>query len=104
MMTLPLPVSVLRALAMRAVVLWALMRTLLAAILLLGARSSAEAAVTVPNPLLVIVLCSVLAIVDVRRRHERMLWANLGCSPAQLTVPFAIVAAAGEVLLSVVRR
>ncbi len=93
-MTLPrLPHAALRALLLRATVLWALLRMLVAAAARIAETSFSD-------PVGLIVLCSVVGIVDIRRRRELVLWGNLGLSVTQLATIFALVAGSGELLLS----
>jgi hypothetical protein len=85
---------------MRGVILWALLRVLVTAAMLFAATGSPSPMSSSPNPVAVIVLCTLLGSVDIRRRREGVLWANLGVSSAQLALLFTLVAAAGETLLA----
>lgn len=103
MTTRTLPHAALRALLLRATVLWALLRMLVAAAVLMAESMSASASdmsTSFGNPVGLIVLCSILGIVDIRRRQELVLWGNLGLSATQLATIFALVAGSGELLLS----
>ena len=100
---LAFPPSALRALALRSFVLWALVHalTFVALAMMQGADAVADvASAPRPNPLWVTVVSTVLLIVDVRRRGERALWANLGVSTTQLAAFSAMVCVAGETMIA----
>ena len=103
---LAFPPSALRALALRACVLWALVHalTVVALAMMQGADGVAGVASAPPrpNPLWVTVVSTLLLMVDVRRRCERALWGNLGVSTTQLAAFAAMVCVAGETLLAAV--
>jgi hypothetical protein len=90
-----LPGAALRALLLRAVVLWILVRLLVVAVgaLMEGGGPSLN------SPLGVILICCALGLVDIRRRHERVLWANLGISLVAAGTVFASIATIGETAL-----
>ncbi|MEO6526253.1 MAG: hypothetical protein ABIP93_06485 [Gemmatimonadaceae bacterium] len=81
------------ALAMRAVVLWLLLRASLSMVLMVLSG-------LLPNPIAIIVICTIVGIVDIRRRRETMLWHNLGVSTTQLASLFLLTAVTGEMLLA----
>jgi hypothetical protein len=90
--------TLVRALAMRAVALWALIRVAVTIVFLLmsgGAR---------PNPVAVILICAIVGMVDIRRRREAVLWKNLGVSTSQLVLIFAAAATIGESMIALVLR
>ena len=100
---LAFPRCVLRALALRAAVIWALVHVLTFAALAMmqaadGARRLASDPVR-PNPLWVTVVSTLLLMADVRRRGERALWGNLGVSTTQIAMLAALVCLVGETLL-----
>lgn len=89
----------------RAVVLALLVRALWFAVgLLAGAVTGVPYRFTA-HPLGAALLTAALAYVDLRRRGETMLWADLGLPLAILLAPYAVVAALGEtVLLALLSR
>jgi hypothetical protein len=90
----------LRTLLLRATLLWALVSMLLYVVSRLASPDGEPAG---SNPIGTLLLCLILGAVDLRRRHEGILWANLGF-PASVTVGvYGAAAGAGEILLSVVR-
>lgn len=74
-----------------------LLLTLLAAFLRDGAEAGASEALT--NPIGIALIAGALGFADVRRRGERLLWANLGYPPVAVPALFAATAIAGETLL-----
>ncbi|MEO8564061.1 MAG: hypothetical protein ABI601_18415 [bacterium] len=105
MIALNLSWSAIRALVTRAVVLWALLRALVTAVMLMASATGGSGdRLAGPRPFAVVVLCAVLGLVDLKRRREASLWANLGLSRTHLAFLFAIAATAGELLLATVRR
>lgn len=93
--------AALRALILRAFVLWALLRVMVG----VAAAFAAEAGEIPPNaPIGIVLLCVVVALIDVRRRQERALWANLGISLPIVAGIFGAVAVTGEVVLALLRR
>jgi len=54
------------------------------------------------NPPAFAILLAIVGAVDIKRRHETMLWANLGFSAGTTAGIFAATAAVGEILLSLV--
>jgi hypothetical protein len=104
---LPLSRSVLRALVTRAVVLWMLLRAFLTAVFLLlpsSAVNGGQAESPHPDPVAIIVICTLVGVIDTRRRGEAMLWANLGVPMTQLTLLFAVTATVAETLLLMIVR
>jgi hypothetical protein len=85
----------------RAAVLWALVRLIVAVAPLAagGAFGSVPA-----SPIGVVVLCGFVGLIDVHRRGERVLWANLGVPRRALYVMFAASAIPAECLLALIRR
>jgi hypothetical protein len=100
MRALPLARSLPRTLATRAATLWVLVRMLIGVVFLL-ARTGGGAAPR-PNPVLVIAICTIVGIVDLRRRGEETLWSNLGVSRTQLVLVFVATAIVGEIVLALV--
>lgn len=92
MIAIGLPGAALRALLLRAVVLWVSVR-LLASV---AGAIAAEDGQSLDSPLGIILICCALGLVDIRRRHERALWANLGISLVAIGVVFASVATIAE--------
>lgn len=85
----------------RAVILYALVRTIIGA--LAGAAARAGEAVTAEHPVGIVILVALLGQIDVRRRGERLLWANLGVGLTDVALLFAAVAVAGEWFVRVMR-
>lgn len=52
------------------------------------------------SPVAVVAITTALGAIDLRRRGESLLWANLGYSLPATCAPFAAIATAGEVLLA----
>jgi hypothetical protein len=108
MIALTVSRSALRDMIMRAVVLWALLRALVTAVMLMGsvfipvAEGTTPHRASGPSPIAVVILCALLGMIDLRRRHESALWANLGVSSAQLALLFTVTAIAGEIVLALV--
>lgn len=92
MIAIGLPGAALRALLLRAVALWILVRLLVGAV---GGLAGDDGP-SLDSPLGVILICCALGLVDIRRRHERALWANLGISLVAIGVVFASVATIAE--------
>jgi hypothetical protein len=90
----------LRALLIRAVVLWALLRLVVTG---LASIVAAQGGAGPDNPLGVVLLSIVLGYVDLRRRGEAIFWGNLGYSPGFICALFAAVAIAGESVVAVLR-
>ena len=85
----------------RADVLWALVRLVVAvAPLVAGAPFGSVPA----SPIGVVILCGFVGLIDVKRRRERVLWANLGVSRRALYVMFAAGAIPAECLLALIPR
>lgn len=95
--------SLSRALATRAVIVWAMVRLLVSAVFALVPPEITASGATIratPSHAVIIALAVIVGMVDLRRRGEWMLWANLGISVMQLALLFAGTALAGELLLS----
>lgn len=90
---LPLTPLLVRALAL-AVLVKAL---LLALALFAGLASAAPAPERFDGPVGVVLLTAILGAGDIRRRGERLLWANLGYAEAVTTALFAATAIVTEV-------
>ncbi len=78
----------------RAAVLWLILKV---ALLAIGAAAEAMGAPSPESPFGIVVLTGVLGTVDIARRGERMLWANLGYAPAVTAGLFVLAALVGEV-------
>ena len=100
MRALVLARSVPRTLAMRGATLWVLIRMLIGVVFLLLRTGGAEA--PRPNPVLIIAICAIVGLIDLRRRGEEMLWSNLGVSRTQLVLLFVATAIIGEIMLGLV--
>jgi hypothetical protein len=94
-----LPGAALRALLLRAIVLWILVRLLVG----VAAAIVAEDGQSLNSPLGIIMICGAIGLVDIRRRHERALWANLGISLVAIGIVFASIATIAEGALFFVR-
>jgi hypothetical protein len=93
--------AALRALMLRAFVLWAVLRVIVE----IASAFAAQAGETPPDsPIGIVLLCVVVAYIDVRRRQERALWANLGISLPIVAGIFGAIAVTGEVVLALLRR
>ncbi len=79
----------------RAAVLYVVLRVLIAAF---SAAVVEQGGVPADDPFVVILLAAALAIVDVRRRREGVLWANLGYSPWLLASIAGAIASVGELV------
>lgn len=91
---------VLQPLVLRAGVLFVVVHLILSA---LGVVAKANFA----NPSGVIILMTILGVIDLRRRSEVILWANLGYGRWLTSVIYGSVGLAGEVLwaaVSAIRR
>jgi hypothetical protein len=108
MPTLVLPRAALLALSTRAAVLWVLVHVFALGLMTLGgtppSTARLEAPAAGPNPAWIVAVCVALGLVEVRRRGERALWGNLGLSTIHIACLGAIVAALGELLVSLVQR
>jgi len=100
MRALALAGSVPRTLVTRGATLWVLSRLLVGAVFAMLRTGGAE--VARPNPAAIIVICAIVGLVDLGRRGEATLWANLGVSRAQLVLVFAVTATIGEIVLALV--
>jgi len=56
-----------------------------------------------PSPFGVVLLAGVLGLLDVRRRGERILWANLGITQPALFASYAVTAVPAELILQLLR-
>ena len=97
-----------RALLVRAVVMWPLLRLMVLAVMLAessvsGSPLDAASLFTSFAPIpFVLVLSGLLSEVDVRRRHESALLGNLGIARKERLAVAIGVAAAGELALATV--
>ena len=95
--------AVTRDLFFRALIMWALVRVMLAMV-----STSGYVVVGAPpihvHPVSMILMCGGLGLIDVRRRGERALWGNLGLSAWTLAAMYAVGAAVGELTWLLVRR
>jgi hypothetical protein len=78
----------------RAAVLYLILKV---ALTVVGLLAGAAGAARPDTPFGLVVLTGVLGTVDIARRGERMLWANLGYAPAVTAMVFVLLALAGEV-------
>ena len=105
MTTLAISRSALRAILVRALFLWGLLRALVTLVYSLMPSYASDGMPLPPprpSPIAVVVLCTLLGIIDLRRRKEALLWANLGLSTTQLALLFAAAAVTGELMIAVV--
>ena len=63
----------------------------------------AEDGQSLNSPLGIIMICCAIGLVDIRRRHEHALWANLGISLVAIGIVFASIATIAEGALFFVR-
>ena len=87
--------------ALRAVIVWALSRAILTAIVLAGGMSPVELS---PPPFVVALFAGALGLLDVHMRGERILWANLGVGRGMLYSIYVAAAIPGEIVLAFVTR
>lgn len=90
----------LKPLVVRAFILYALLRLLLGGISAAGTRLGVASP---DSPVGIVLLVAVLGAIDLRRRGESMLWANLGYPLMATWGVFGAVALSGELLLSMLR-
>lgn len=90
----------LMPLAIRALILYVLLRLLLGGI---SAASTSLGVVSPDSPAGIVLLVAVLGAIDLRRRGESVLWANLGYSLMATWGVFGAVAVSGELLLFIWR-
>jgi hypothetical protein len=85
----------------RALLLWLLTRLAIAVLPLSigGSFGSLQ-----PHPFALVLLCGVVGLIDIRRRHEWILWANLGISPLGLAAIYATAAVPAEWVLALALR
>lgn len=90
----------LHPLAIRALVLYGFLR-----ILLTGLSAAAERLGALPpdSPVGTVLLVTLLGAIDVARRGETTLWANLGFSRMMTYGVFTAVAVLGELLIALIR-
>jgi hypothetical protein len=94
----------LRILLLRALVAYPLLRLLLFVVTAIVADiAGGSVADGLESPLGVVLLAMALGAVDIRRRGETILWADLGYSPIVAPSLFALTAMLGELLLALVR-
>lgn len=99
MIAVGLPGAALRALLLRAVVLWISVRLLVSVVGALAAALAGGGGPPLNSPFGTILISCALGLVDIRRRHERVLWANLGISLVAAGTVFASIATIGETAL-----
>ena len=97
MLPAPQRVAPLRPLALRAAILYVLLRLLLAAVSAIGAGSDAP---SFDSPFGIVLLVTALGAIDIRRRGESTLWANLGYPTIVSWGLFGAVALVGDLLLA----
>ena len=86
---------------LRALVLWALIRLAFAMLPLSGGAPIGS----MPVPAIgIVMLTSVVGLIDVRARGERMLWANLGVPAYAICAVYAAAAIPAEIILAIVVR
>ena len=83
----------------RALVLGVLVRALWFAVSMLAGAVTGVPYQFTAHPVSAALLAAALAYVDLRRRGEMMLWADLGLPLTVVLAPYAVVSAVGEVLL-----
>jgi hypothetical protein len=83
----------------RALVLAVLVRVLWLVVSFLAGAVSGVPYEFTAHPMGAALLAVALAYVDLRRRGEMMLWADLGLPLAAVLAPYALVSALGELLL-----
>ena len=89
-----------RALIRRSLTLWALVRLFAMTFSVLVTRLSGSVPV---NSLWIVFACLGLGLIDIHRRGERALWANLGTSMPMVAVTFGATGLLGELALAVLR-
>ena len=94
--------AVTRDLFLRALIMWALVRVMLAMVSTGGYVVVGAPPIHV-HPVSMILICGGLGLVDVRRREERALWGNLGISARTLAAMYCAGAAVGELTWLLVR-
>jgi hypothetical protein len=85
----------------RAVVLWALIRLVFAALPMAIGEPFGSIS---PSPIAIVLLSGVVGLIDVRVRGERILWANLGAKPIGLCAVYSAAAIPAECLLALALR
>src|SRR6185436_15903264 len=85
----------------RAFVLWALVRVGFVMIALAGRALTGIG--PSQGPIGIILLCGLVGLIDVQRRGERALWANLGTPSHVLFLIGCAAAVPGEIVLFLVR-
>lgn len=81
----------------RALLLWALIRLVFAALPLAG---GGEFGSDSSSPIAMVLLTGLVGLIDVSVRGERILWANLGVTPATLCALYAAAGVPAELLLA----
>lgn len=95
----PSALAPLRVLLPRACVVYAALRGLLLALAgILAAVAGRGAADGLDSPAGIVALATVLGAIDIRRRGETLLWANLGYPPVLAPGCFGAVALVAELL------
>jgi hypothetical protein len=88
------------ALLRRAFALWVLVRLVFGA---LSVAAQAAGSSVSPNVAGLVLACGLVGMIDIRRRGERVFWANLGVSPQFLFAVYCAAALPGEIALKLVR-
>lgn len=97
-------IAPLRILLLRALITYPMLRALLFVLAaLVNAFAGHEASSGLDSPLGVVLLAMLIAAIDIRRRGEALLWANLGYPRATAPGVFGAVALAGELLIAWLR-
>jgi hypothetical protein len=99
------PLFPLKILAVRALVGYVLLRLLLVVVAALMAEFAGRGpADSLQSPTGVVLIAAGVGYIDVRRRGESMLWANLGFAGWTAPALFATAAVVGELALAALRR
>lgn len=85
-----------RVILPRAIVVWMLMRLVVASVPLMAGLPFGSMPA---SPVGVVLMSGLLGPIDVRMRGERFLWANLGVQPALLCAVYAAIAVPAELAL-----
>lgn len=92
---------VIPIIALRAIVLWGLIRLVFAAVPLAGGEPFGS--MPVP-PIGVVLLSYVVTLIDIHMRGERILWANLGVTPLGIAAASAAATIPAELIFALVLR